>query len=96
MADIIDFTELQKKNKAYAGANGSKISILYDGEQYMLKFPPQAIVNKDMSYSNSYATNRYEFDLCDDRRHSTFKRSSNRVLQNHADRKEAKNPGLFI
>ncbi len=53
MADIIDFTELQKKNKAYAGANGSKISILYDGEQYMLKFPPQAIVNKDMSYSNS-------------------------------------------
>ncbi len=53
MADIIDFTELQKKNKAYAGANGSKISILYDGEQYMLKFPPQAIVNKDMSYSHS-------------------------------------------
>lgn len=36
----IDFTNLQKRNKAYAGANGSKISVIYDGEQYMLKFPP--------------------------------------------------------
>ena len=49
----IDFTELQKKNKAYAGANGNKISVIYDGEQYMLKFPSQAKQNKDMSYSNS-------------------------------------------
>ena len=49
----IDFTELKKKNKAYAGANGNKISAIYDGEQYMLKFPAQAKLNKDMSYSNS-------------------------------------------
>lgn len=49
----IDFTELKKKNKAYAGANGNKISVIYDGEQYMLKFPAQAKRNPDMSYSNS-------------------------------------------
>lgn len=37
----------------YAGANGGKISVIYAGEQYMLKFPPHAVKNKDMSYSNS-------------------------------------------
>ena len=51
--DVIDFTELKKKNKAYAGANGNKISVIYHGEQYMLKFPPHAKRNKNMSYSNS-------------------------------------------
>ena len=51
--DVIDFTELKKKNKAYAGANGNKISVIYHGEQYMLKFPLHAKRNKNMSYSNS-------------------------------------------
>ena len=32
----IDFTNLERKNKTYAGANGSKISIVYNGEIYML------------------------------------------------------------
>ena len=50
---IIDFTELKKRKKTYAGANGNKISVIYEGEQYMLKFPPQAKLNKGMSYSNS-------------------------------------------
>ena len=50
---MIDFTELPKRNKSYAGANGSKISIVYNGEQYMLKFPPYPVKNQDMSYSNS-------------------------------------------
>ena len=50
---VIDFTELKKKNKAYAGANGNKISVVYRGEQYMLKFPPHAKRSKNMSYSNS-------------------------------------------
>lgn len=50
---MIDFTKCVKKNKAYAGANGSKISIVYNGEQYMLKFPSTANKNKDMSYTNS-------------------------------------------
>lgn len=51
--EIIDFTNMQKRNKAYAGANGSKISVLYNGAQYMLKFPAAAKRNPDMSYSNS-------------------------------------------
>lgn len=48
----IDFTDLPKRNKAYAGANGNKISIIYKYEQYMLKFPLIPKKNKDMSYSN--------------------------------------------
>lgn len=50
---MIDFTNLPTKNKAYAGANGSKIAVLYQGEQYMLKFPPVAKRNRDLSYANS-------------------------------------------
>lgn len=50
---MIDFTNAVQKNKTYAGANGSKISVLYNDEQYMLKFPPFPTVNKEMSYTNS-------------------------------------------
>ncbi len=49
----IDFTKFPKRNKAYAGANGGKISVVYEGELYMLKFPPAPTKNKGMSYSNS-------------------------------------------
>lgn len=49
---MIDFTTLPKRNKAYAGANGGKLSVIYNGEQYMLKFPPVPSRNKEMSYSN--------------------------------------------
>ena len=50
---VIDFTHMPQRNKAYAGANGSKISVIYEGGQYMLKFPPIPTKNKGMSYSNS-------------------------------------------
>lgn len=50
---VIDFTKLPKRNKAYAGANGNKISVVYKGSQYMLKFPSISKLNRDMSYSNS-------------------------------------------
>ena len=50
---MIDFTSFPKRNKGYAGANGNKISILYNGEIYMLKFPPRPTKNKEMSYTNS-------------------------------------------
>ena len=50
---LVDFTELERRNKAYAGANGNKISVIYQGEQYMLKFPSHAGKNENMSYSNS-------------------------------------------
>lgn len=50
---MIDFSALPRKNKTYAGANGSKISAIYNSEQYMLKFPPVPRKNSDMSYTNS-------------------------------------------
>ena len=49
---MIDFTNLPKRKKTYAGANGSKISVIYAGEQYMLKFPAPAAKNKQLSYAN--------------------------------------------
>ena len=50
---MIDFTYLPVQHKTYAGANGKKISVLLDGERYMLKFPSKARINQDMSYANS-------------------------------------------
>lgn len=50
---MIDFTDMPTRKKAYAGANGGKIAIIYEGEQYMLKFPPHPKRNKEMSYTNS-------------------------------------------
>ena len=48
---MVDFTSLPVRNKTYAGANGSKISVLYNNELYMLKFPAIPAINKDMSYA---------------------------------------------
>lgn len=51
---MIDFTGCPvNKFKGYDGANGNKINIEYNGESYMLKFPPVAKRNKEMSYANS-------------------------------------------
>ncbi len=36
---MIDFSSLPRRNKTYAGANGSKIAVMYEDEMYMLKFP---------------------------------------------------------
>ncbi len=50
----IDFTECKRiMGKAYNGANGKKIAVEYNGEEYMLKFLPSA-ENKmtELSYSN--------------------------------------------
>ena len=49
---MIDFSNLPVRNKTYAGANGSKISVIYNGEQYMLKFPSLPSRNREMSYTN--------------------------------------------
>lgn len=49
----MDFTDLPRRNKTYAGANGSKISVLLNGEQYMLKFPAVPSRNREMLYTNS-------------------------------------------
>ena len=50
---MLDFTALPTRNKFYAGANGAKIAVIYDGEQYMLKFPAPSPKNKELSYANS-------------------------------------------
>lgn len=49
---MIDFTQCEHLNKGYAGANGNKISVRYNGDIYMLKFPSGAKINKDMHYTN--------------------------------------------
>ena len=55
MKDKIDFTGCRRIfGKAYNGANGKKIAVEYNGEQYMLKFPPSAEKKPtDLSYTNS-------------------------------------------
>jgi len=50
---MIDFTSCEvNRFRAYGGANGNKINILYEGKSYMLKFPPTSSRNKVMSYTN--------------------------------------------
>ncbi|UHR02965.1 HipA domain-containing protein [Peptoniphilus sp. GNH] len=50
---MIDFSNCKiNKFRGYGGNNGSKISIIYDNNIYMLKFQPRAKNNKKMSYSN--------------------------------------------
>lgn len=50
---MIDFTNLPTKKKAYGGANGSKLSVIYNNELYMLKLPMHALKNPNLSYTNS-------------------------------------------
>ena len=52
MTEGIDFTSCVKRHKKYEGSNGNKISVIYDGELYMLKFPPVSKRNKAISYKN--------------------------------------------
>ena len=50
----IDFSKYQKTLKTYRGASGSKISIIYNDELYMLKFPANVTKQHlDIVYSNS-------------------------------------------
>ena len=46
-----DFTNCARGRSTYRGANGSKISILINNEEYMLKFPAPAKKNENMHYS---------------------------------------------
>lgn len=52
---MIDFTNCRIiPGRAYNGANGSKIAVEYNGEIYMLKFPPSGEKkHTELSYTNS-------------------------------------------
>lgn len=50
---MINFTNLPTRKKAYGGANGSKLSVVYNNELYMLKLPMRALKNPFLSYTNS-------------------------------------------
>ena len=50
---MIDFTNYLIRKKAYGGANGSKLSIVYNDNVYMLKLPTHALKNPKLSYTNS-------------------------------------------
>lgn len=50
----MNFTNCEvDKFKVFGGANGSKIGIVYNNENYMIKFPSKAKLNVNISYSNS-------------------------------------------
>lgn len=49
---MIDFTNLPRRKKTYEGANGSKLCVIYNNEQYMLKFPSLASKRTELSYTN--------------------------------------------
>lgn len=55
MQDRIDFTNCKiVAGKAYNGANGKKIAVEYNGEEYMIKFPPPGENKRTtLSYTNS-------------------------------------------
>ena len=55
MTAPIDFTPCERlPGRAYNGANGKKIAIRYDGDVWMLKFPPSAAEKPTaLSYTNS-------------------------------------------
>lgn len=49
----MDFTNAPvNKFRMYGGNNGNKINICFQGENYMLKFPPRPTKNPEMSYTN--------------------------------------------
>lgn len=55
MIDIIDFNDCTENGKMYGGRAGSKLGIIYNGENWILKFPKstRGMRTKDISYTTS-------------------------------------------
>ncbi len=55
MTETLDFTQCERlPGRAYNGANGKKIAVRYDGDVWLLKFPPSAADRPTvLSYTNS-------------------------------------------
>ena len=51
--EFLNFNDYQVRKKTYGGANGNKISLMINGELYMLKLPSHATKNDNVSYANS-------------------------------------------
>ena len=49
---MIDFSSCHTLKKTYAGANGNKISVMYENEVWMIKFPGFAKINDNLHYTN--------------------------------------------
>ena len=74
---MIDFTSCRIiPGRAYNGANGSKIAVDWNGEIYMLKFPPSAAGKPtELSYTNSCISEHIAssiFNLVGIRAHETM------------------------
>lgn len=50
---MINFTNFPIRKKAYGGANGNKLSLVYNDDLYMIKLPMHATKNPNLSYTNS-------------------------------------------
>lgn len=50
---MINFTNFPIRKKAYGGANGNKLSVVYNDDLYMIKLPMHAVKNPNLSYTNS-------------------------------------------
>ena len=50
---LIDFTNLPTSNKLYAGTDGPKRAVMYQGKKYLLKFPAASSKNKNSCHANS-------------------------------------------
>lgn len=81
--EMIDFTNCKRIiSKAYSGAKGKNIAIQYEGEQYMLEFPP--LVKEKLTdlselqkrYYKKYLLSRYEKILM-----VAFEKLKDRTLQ---------------
>lgn len=55
MIDIIDFDNCTENGRMYGGKAGSKLGIIYNGENWILKFPKstKGMRTKDISYTTS-------------------------------------------
>ncbi len=55
--ELIDFSDCERNEyRAYGGASGNKINIIYEGHGYMLKFPPKPGGLSEINYINSDIT----------------------------------------
>lgn len=52
----IDFTNCEKSSKSYGGFCGTKVGIIYNDEDYMLKFPPKPVAPVHLNFMNACVT----------------------------------------